>query len=71
MFSIRLKRTEPFCSWACTIDALSADERFDSLMCALMASRRFVMLFSVLPTSSYSLCSVYAPIYASLMLAAA
>ena len=38
MFSIKSKRTEPFCSWACTIDMLNADERFDASMCALIAS---------------------------------
>ena len=59
MFSIRLKRTEPFCSWACTIDVLNADERFDSSMWALMASRRLATPLSALPTSSYSLCSIY------------
>ena len=53
MFSIRLKRTEPFCSWACTIDVLNADERFDSSMWALMASRRLATPLSALPTSSY------------------
>ena len=60
MFSIRLKRTEPFCSWACTIDVLNADERFDSSMWALMASRRLATPLSALPTSSYIHGSVYA-----------
>ena len=66
MFSIRLKRTEPFCSWACTIDVLNADERFDSSMWALMASRRLATPLSALPTSSY----IHGSVYASLMLAA-